>query len=1085
MYFTILDKEFINEYKNKPSPIEEGLGSVVFYRTYSRIKENGKSEEFYEVIERVVNGLYHIKFNHYKENNIDWNEDKEKKEAENLYKDLFDIKFLPGGRVLYSLGTPITEKKKLYAALFNCSGVSTQNIDKEYSKPFKFCMDMSMVGAGVGFDCLGAGKLTIHKPLEPYQTHIIEDSREGWVNAFGILLDQYFKKNQTKTIFDYSKIRKAGTKLNTFGGTASGPEILIEEFDEIRNLLENNIGNKITSRIIVDIMNMICKVVIAGNIRRSASIAIGDYNDTDFINLKNYDKNPERMKYGWLSNNSINAQIGMNYNEVGEQIPIRGEPGLLWLDNMRKYSRMNGEIDNKDKNAFGCNPCYTGDMLIYTDKGFIRIDECVGKTLKLFNGEEFTDALIRETGQNKEVYKVIFSDGSFVKCTNNHNFILKDGTRKELKDLNNNDELYNPEILKCDNEGIELEEKYIKENLDNLNLIYNYSLKTRLIYLTFLIQKYGNIDVNKDNLIINKYDYNIKLLLETLGIKSNIKYNKIFINSYYVNKLLKLYYNNKINYSYILFGIKSNEEEINEKLFIVSKEKIGIEDKVYCATTLNDSHKFNCNGIIGGNCGEITLNSYELCNLSEVFINRINDYEEFKRVIKNAFIFTKIISLCKTHWEEINKNMEKNRRCGVSLTGIVNFIENKGMNSLYEWTTKGYKELKEFDKELSKEFNVNESIKITCIKPSGSISLLVPNTPPGLHYPIYRYYIRRVRINEHATKLLKSLEDKGYYIENSETEPNTKIVNFVVDSKCKRSVDDVSMWEQLELAAKLQEWWADNQVSITVSFDPKTESKDIKHALDLYQYKLKGVSFLGKIDIDNNEFKQLPYEKITKEKYDELLEDINKRKKDVNIEIDENDQEEELFCTSNSCDLKQYKKMFRKNVIIISGLTGSGKSFIAQKVKDYFNTLKKKSIIISKDDYRYTEKGYLYTPEHEIYVNEEYNKKLEKELKEHNYKYIILDNTHIGNKLQNTIDYINKFDIDYVVVSIIPFEDLNNHCNYNIHKVPLDAIEKQNNAFNQSMNLKCPKIELKHNGNTWFNTEQVNKLLIELKELFE
>ena len=647
---------------------------------------------------------------------------------------------------------------------------------------------------------------------------------------------------------------------------------------------------------------------------------------------------------------------------LGEQIPIRGEPGLIWLDNMRKYSRINNIIDNKDENAFGCNPCYTKDMLIYTDKGFIRIDECVGKTLKLFNGEEFTDALIRETGQNKEVYKVIFNDGSFVKCTENHKFILKDGSRKELKDLNSNDELYNPEILKCEDEGKELDEKYIIDNLDNLNLIYDYSLKTKLIYLTYLIQKYGEIDINNTNLIINKNDYNLKLLLETLGLKTNIKYNKIFINSYNISKLLNLYIINKINYSYIFFGIKSNEDNNdydNDKLFMISKEKIGIEDKVYCATTLNNSHKFNCNGIIGGNCGEITLNSYELCNLSEVFINRINDYEEFKRVIKNAFIFTKIISLCKTHWDEINKNMEKNRRCGVSLTGIVNFIENMGINSLYEWTTKGYKELKEFDKILSKEFNVNESIKITCIKPSGSISLLVPNTPPGLHYPIYRYYIRRVRINEHATKLLKSLEDKGYYIENSETEPNTKIVNFVVDSRCKRSVDDVSMWEQLELAAKLQEWWADNQVSITVSFDPKTESKDIKHALDLYQYRLKGVSFLGKIDIDNTEFKQLPYEKITKEKYDELIEEINKRKKDVNIEIDENDKEEELFCTSNSCDLKQYKKMFKKNVIIISGLTGSGKSFIAQKVKDYFNTLKKKSIIISKDDYRYTENGYI------------------------------------------------------------------------------------------------------------------------------
>ena len=72
----------------------------------------------------------------------------------------------------------------------------------------------------------------------------------------------------------------------------------------------------IGSRDIVDIMNIIGKCVVAGNIRRVAEIALGEANDTEFIHLKDYAKNPERMEYGWVSNNSIFADIGMDYTEV-------------------------------------------------------------------------------------------------------------------------------------------------------------------------------------------------------------------------------------------------------------------------------------------------------------------------------------------------------------------------------------------------------------------------------------------------------------------------------------------------------------------------------------------------------------------------------------------------------------------------------------------------------------------------------------------------------------------------------------------------------------------------------------------------
>ncbi len=74
-----------------------------------------------------------------------------------MYERIFDMKFLPPGRGLWAMGSPVTEERYMYAALNNCAFVSTQNLKEEGSKPFTFLMDGAMLGVGVGFDTLGAG----------------------------------------------------------------------------------------------------------------------------------------------------------------------------------------------------------------------------------------------------------------------------------------------------------------------------------------------------------------------------------------------------------------------------------------------------------------------------------------------------------------------------------------------------------------------------------------------------------------------------------------------------------------------------------------------------------------------------------------------------------------------------------------------------------------------------------------------------------------------------------------------------------------------------------------------------------------
>ena len=90
--------------------------------------------------------------------------------------------------------------------------------------------------------------------------------------------------------------------------------------EEIRKVLEKNAGEPITITTIVDIMNLIGKCVVAGNVRRTAEIVFGNPHSEEYLDLKNYKVNPHRETYGWTSNNSIFAELGMDYTAAAERI---------------------------------------------------------------------------------------------------------------------------------------------------------------------------------------------------------------------------------------------------------------------------------------------------------------------------------------------------------------------------------------------------------------------------------------------------------------------------------------------------------------------------------------------------------------------------------------------------------------------------------------------------------------------------------------------------------------------------------------------------------------------------------------------
>lgn len=361
-----LTENFLDQYKNKKPPFGfNGLGELTYYRSYSRIKENGKGEHWWETCKRVVEGTYNIQKQWVESHRLGWNPWKSQRSAQEMYDRMFHMKFLPPGRGLWAMGTKIIIERGIFSALNNCSFVSTKNIKEETAKPFCFLMDMSMVGVGVGFDTKGTGKISIKSPNDKEDTYVIPDSREGWVKSVELLIDSYLLKNQPTWKFDYSEIRSAGEPIKTFGGVAPGSDPLEKAHTYIRNVLNKNIDQPINSRVITDLMNIIGKCVVAGGVRRTAEIAFGDKEDKEFLNLKNYTMNPEREEFGWASNNSIFSEIGMDYSQFSERISDNGEPGFIWLDNVQDYSRMVDEPDYKDHRVTGSNPCLEQSLESY------------------------------------------------------------------------------------------------------------------------------------------------------------------------------------------------------------------------------------------------------------------------------------------------------------------------------------------------------------------------------------------------------------------------------------------------------------------------------------------------------------------------------------------------------------------------------------------------------------------------------------------------------------------------------------------------------------------------------------------------
>jgi ribonucleotide reductase alpha subunit len=294
-------------------------------------------------------------------------------------------------------------------------------------------------------------------------------------------------------------------------------------------------------------------------------------------------------------------------------------------------------------------------------------------------------------------------------------------------------------------------------------------------------------------------------------------------------------------------------------------------------------------------CAEQSLAAYETCCLAEVWLSNIESYDEFVDVCKILYRINKHSLALPCHLDETADIVHKNMRMGIGITGVLQASEEQK-----SWLETAYMELREFDKEYSAKHGFPESIKLTTVKPSGTLSLL-PGVTPGCHPAYAQYMIRRIRISaDHS--LVNVCREHGYPVEYQQNfdgseDHSTVVVSFpFAYPEGTVLANEMTALSQLEVVKWLQEVWSDNSVSCTVYYRKEELPEIKKYLAKNYKNNHKSLSFLLHSD---HGFKQAPFEEITKEAYDEL---VSKTKLITKVEEATFDGGDE--CASGACPVK-------------------------------------------------------------------------------------------------------------------------------------------------------------------------------------
>lgn len=544
------------------------LSKITFKRTYARNINEFEKESFSQAVERTLGG-------NLRGHNVPYDE------INRLRYFMMERKAGPAGRGYWFSGTDAHQRIG-GVALSNCWFVTSQDW-----MSFVVAQDLLMLGGGVGMSVehkytsklpkVKKNVKIVHRASKDTD-FIVPDSREGWCELTRRILESFFVTGKS---FSYSTVcvRGYGERIGGFGGVASGPLPLISFADKMTELLQKREGKYIRP---IDAADMICAIgemVVAGNVRRSAILIMGDAWDKDYLRAKRWDLGPIPTQRS-RANYSIACEDIEDVHPLFWKTYEQGEAfGIVNVSNIQKYGRM-GEL--KKDAAIGVNPCVPAGTRILTRKGYIPIDELVGQSVEVWNGFKFSRVIPQITGENQPLVTVHLSSGQSLTCTPVHNWVVQDDCRSESRLIKteeleigtklakfsmpvmesgvNNENAYSQGFYSGDGSyGTSAKTiwlygdkkklaPYLSGNLGNYNsqqdktsfrlnftpfdkefVPFEWNLKSRLMWLAGLLDadgtelKEGGSQIASVN---RQFLLDVQLMLTTLGVNSKVTFNK-------------------------------------------------------------------------------------------------------------------------------------------------------------------------------------------------------------------------------------------------------------------------------------------------------------------------------------------------------------------------------------------------------------------------------------------------------------------------------------------------------------------------------------------------------------------------------
>lgn len=407
------------------------LSRFVFTRTYPRWREDDSRRETYEeAVQRYVSFL---------------REERDVPEAvlRGIQEGILRMDVMPSMRAFWSAGDAAKRDNTMF---YNCSFIPLDSL-----KSFSELLYILMMGTGVGYSVerkfvnnLPVVAPNVSMPAEVVD-YVVEDSTVGWMNATYDCLFHNF--NGRIVNFDFSLVRKAGERLKTKGGRASGPEPLRRLLEFIQETVLRAQGRKLKSIECNDIACMIGEIVMAGGVRRAALISFSDPDDMEMRHAKDWSQGSFPACRYMANNSAFWTDKPDRETFDAEWTALRnsgsGERGFFMFPKAKQAER---------RSDCRSNPCVTGETRVMTEGGLVRIEDLatmgaaegygVAVDIRFGQGpaartDSSTGTYAFKTG-TKDVFLLQTEEGHSLRLTADHRVMTANGW-KEAQDLQQGD----------------------------------------------------------------------------------------------------------------------------------------------------------------------------------------------------------------------------------------------------------------------------------------------------------------------------------------------------------------------------------------------------------------------------------------------------------------------------------------------------------------------------------------------------------------------------------------------------------------------------------------------------------------------